>query len=163
MEDSRIISTSLLIISLVFAVIGAANGIVNGGDPVLNKTLGILANAKGQSTLQLKLADTTEALNIYQTGQYQSNLPGLIALTLCNSTEEFDYLLPKIRVAIVEENGQILFNLHAYMQIALFVAWVFTSGLGTFRDYENWSTNEKHCYISLHATLIVAIIVSFIP
>jgi hypothetical protein len=129
----------------------------------LGSTIDILRTAKDDTTLELKLADTAKALEAYQTGVSQQNLEGLKLLMKCNSTHQFDYLLPQIEGQIRAERDNITFNLHAMMQDGLVFSFIVASAVGTLGDYEDWSTDEKHGYIAIQFALILAITVSFIP
>jgi len=165
MKDSRMYSLILLVIAILIATSGIVYYCINTYPQTipLGSTIDILRTAKDDTTLELKLADTAKALEAYQTGVSQQNLEGLKLLMKCNSTHQFDYLLPQIEGQIRAERDNITFNLHAMMQDGLVFSFIVASAVGTLGDYEDWSTDEKHGYIAIQFALILAITVSFIP
>jgi len=165
MKESRMYSLAFLFIGILIATGGLVYYGINIYPQTVpfQRTVDILRTAKDATTLELKLADTASALEAYQTGVSQQNLEGLKLLMTCNSTQQFDYLLPQIEGQISAERDNITFNLHAMMQSGLVVGFIVASGVGTLGDYEDWSTNEKHGYIAIQFALMLAIIVSVIP
>jgi len=165
MEDSRTASLILLVMGILVVAGGIINYAVNTYPKIvpLQDTVKILELTKTDATLELKLNTTAKALATYLSGESRQNTQGLLLLLACNSTEEFDYLLPQIQGRIQAEKDNINFNLRGMTQSVLVAAWVVTSGIGTFDNYEDWSTGEKHAYIAFQFALVLAIIVSFIP
>ena len=164
MEESRFMSAILLIVAIVVVCIASANYIVNIEPKYdyISESENCLEQAQIVPSLEAKLLHINESIAIYETGSSQANLQGLRTLQSLNSTSEIDYWLPKVMNDLSSERNDLRFTYRGMATAVLLVAFMLITGIGTFRDYQKWDTDDQHIYNILVFGLGLATIIGFL-